>query len=417
MDQFISWFLNHKSPVIHDSMLHPIRKECGPGSPPITFTTNACETANAMLKHEVHYKCSDMVIFLNKLSNLIHKQECEVERAIIGHGKYELQPQYKSFQVSEVKWFTMSTTQREQHVNKVADASVLDFTFSDGGSVDNDVQPQHFGQDIAASSSLSVDVNTVATIVRAPLTCLEGTWKKAVDLLKTKDLIVPAPGVDGEAKFVLSYTRPRPHLVVPKKGGGFSCNENCLNWKAPKICSHSVAVAEMSGKLVNFIEYYRKSKHTSIITRFAHAITPKGRGWKGGECPRKQKAPTVANTIVRNPNLLEGVSQPSTDVISFSSQSVLPVYDMLQSTPVPTQSHQLSEQGSLQMSAYPSSVGYQGYQAWPYSLRFPSVVSPHLVASPPLHSQFLHFLLPNILHQQPTLMQPAILPVHSYCAR
>ena len=179
-----------------------------------------------------------------------------------------------------MKWFAMSMTQRAA-CEESADAAVLNFTSSDGGSVDNNVQPQHFGQDIAASSSLSVNINTIATIVRAPLACLEGIWKKAADLLKTKDSMVPAPGVDGEANFVLRCTRPRPHLVVPKKGGGFSCDENCPSWKVLKICSHSVA--EMSEKLADFVEYSRKSKAHSNYNRicprnYAQRKRTKGRG-------------------------------------------------------------------------------------------------------------------------------------------
>ena len=64
-----------------------------------------------------------MMNFLQMLNNLICEQECEVERAVIGRGKYELRPQYQSFHVPETKWFAMSTMQREQHLKKFADVS------------------------------------------------------------------------------------------------------------------------------------------------------------------------------------------------------------------------------------------------------------------------------------------------------
>jgi hypothetical protein len=50
LDEFISWFENHKAPVIRRSMLKNIREESGLGFPPKAFTTNASETANYMLK-------------------------------------------------------------------------------------------------------------------------------------------------------------------------------------------------------------------------------------------------------------------------------------------------------------------------------------------------------------------------------
>lgn len=181
LEQLISWFLTHKSPVIHDSMLCSVQEECGLGSPPSHFTTNACKTANSMLKNEVHHKRSDMSTFLDKVSNLVHKQEHEVERAIIGRRKYELRPQYKSFHIPEIKWFAMSTSQREQHLRRFADASVLDFTFPNDSAMDADLPPQHYGRDTTAASSLSVDVSTVASVACTPLTCLEGIWSKASD--------------------------------------------------------------------------------------------------------------------------------------------------------------------------------------------------------------------------------------------
>ena len=121
----------------------------------------------------------------------------------------------------------MTTSQREQHLKKIANASV---TCSDSFSSETSV---------ATSICISVDVTTLAGTVRTPLTCLEGIWKKAADLLKTKDAIVPAPGVSGNAKYVMSYTRQRPHLVVSKKDGSFACDENCLNCKNLCSCSGS----------------------------------------------------------------------------------------------------------------------------------------------------------------------------------
>ena len=55
---FIRWFLSNKLPVIRDTMLKPVREECGLGCPPQPFTTNASESINAILKRKVDYKQS-----------------------------------------------------------------------------------------------------------------------------------------------------------------------------------------------------------------------------------------------------------------------------------------------------------------------------------------------------------------------
>ena len=69
------------------------------------------------------------------------------------------------------------------------------------------------------------------------------------------------------------------------------------------ICAHSVAVAEMSGKLSEFIERVKKVKKTPMLSKFAEATMPKGRGKKGGGVSRKHKAPSMIETRVQNPSM------------------------------------------------------------------------------------------------------------------
>ena len=90
-------------------------------------------------------------------------------------------------------------------------------------------------------STLPVEV---AAGLNVPITCVEGIWNKAVKLLQEENAIVPAPGQSPEARMVLSYTGKTPHMVTPTKGGGFSCDSNCPNWKSLGVCAHSVAVAQ-----------------------------------------------------------------------------------------------------------------------------------------------------------------------------
>ena len=87
---FLQWFATHKGPVVRASMIRQVREECGLGSPPAVFTTNASETANYILEHKVDYKRSDLPEFLKKLGEVIHEQSIEVEKSLIGRGKYEL---------------------------------------------------------------------------------------------------------------------------------------------------------------------------------------------------------------------------------------------------------------------------------------------------------------------------------------
>ena len=168
-----------------------------------------------------------------------------------------------------------------------------------------------------------LDISTFATAVRIPTNCLEGIWDKASTLLSTDDAIVPAPGVGPNAKYVLSYSGSKPHLVVPKKATTFACDSDCPNWKALGICAHSVAVADLCKKLPEFIEKFKKIKQTPNLTKFAEATMPKGRGRKGSEPPRKRKKTSSTAEVqqVQNPAFsssltVEDSSRPMVNVTS-----------------------------------------------------------------------------------------------------
>jgi len=330
IEGFVGWFQTRKAPVIRDSMLRAVREECGLGSPPHPFTTNSSETANFILKNKVDYQQSELPEFLLKLKELVHEQEREVERAIIGHGKYELRPQYQVWHVPETKWFTMMSAQREKHLQRFASTSITDVSFpDDAGSSTN--TSLCIGRDQTLALSLSVHPNAFADGVRVPRNCLEGIWSKAAELLRTEGAIVSAPGVTDGAKFVLRYRGTNSLLVVPKKGGAFACDAECANCKAMGICAHSVAVAELSSKLPEFVAWFKRTKKCPNLSKFAEATMPKGRGKKGSENPWKRKAPSETENRIVNPFTVskQVSSQPSvsaTTAFSASASSVTPLF-------------------------------------------------------------------------------------------
>ena len=163
------------------------------------------------------------------------------------------------------------------------------------------------GRDMSSFSNLSVTLDSFSDDICIPRNCLEGIWKKACELLKTDDSIVSAPGVN-QGKFVLSYSNSKPHLVVPSRSSIYSCDSECPNWKGLGICAHSVAVAEMNGKLPDYIEKVKKKKQTPNISKFAKSTMPKGRGRKGSQQPRKRKAYTSIETHLENPALATNTS-------------------------------------------------------------------------------------------------------------
>ena len=91
IDKFINWFMTNKAEVIRNTMLRPVREECGLGNPPSIFTTNASESINALLKRKLNYKKQELPVFIEKVKELVSEQGQYVERALV---KLQLRCQY-----------------------------------------------------------------------------------------------------------------------------------------------------------------------------------------------------------------------------------------------------------------------------------------------------------------------------------
>ena len=104
---FYDWFVQNKTTTIMRSMMKPVREEAGLGSPSEPFTTNASETVNSIIKSHVSYKPSQLVELTEKFKEAIDEHEREMERAVIGRGKFQFREEYQHLRVSETQWFKM----------------------------------------------------------------------------------------------------------------------------------------------------------------------------------------------------------------------------------------------------------------------------------------------------------------------
>lgn len=221
--EFCEWFLKNKVAVIRQTMLRSVREEAGLGSPPEPFTTNASTCINNIIKVKVQYRRSELPQFIAKLQKLCNEQESEVERAILHRGKYPLRPQYQHFEIAESKWFAMSHDQRMKHLKKVNAAPVSSILNPDAISYGSDIghssQSDSFDKDDVSVSALSNELMTVSSNLRLPAAAIQAIARKAVEILKTTNGIVPAPGYSSSACMVISKSGKRPHLVTTKKNG------------------------------------------------------------------------------------------------------------------------------------------------------------------------------------------------------
>ena len=176
---FFDWFLHHKVEMITSGMLQPVREDAGLGCPPASFTTNACESLNAVLKRKVNYKKNELPAFVDHLKSLIDEQERELERAVIGRGKYRFRREFQYLQIEEEVWFRMSRDQREKHLKKVAHAQI--------NCLENETA-------VAQSKELPVDPKKFQSGLSIPLPSVQAIWNKAAELISQPNAIVGAPG-------------------------------------------------------------------------------------------------------------------------------------------------------------------------------------------------------------------------------
>ena len=121
---FYEWFTRNKMTTIMQTMMKPVREEAGLGSPPEPFTTDASKTVNSIIKSHVSYKPSQLMELTEKLREAIDEQEREVERAVIGRGKFRFKEECQRLQVDETQRFKMKPEQHQAHLRKVVTTSV-----------------------------------------------------------------------------------------------------------------------------------------------------------------------------------------------------------------------------------------------------------------------------------------------------
>ena len=56
---------------------------------------------------------------------VIDDQQCELERAAVGRGKYLFRQAYSHLQVSETKWFAMNSEQWQKHISHIQSVQLV----------------------------------------------------------------------------------------------------------------------------------------------------------------------------------------------------------------------------------------------------------------------------------------------------
>ena len=112
-------------------------------------------------------------------------------------------------------------------------------------------------------------------------------FEKAKSLVRNDGLVLETPG-ETDSSYIVAGSANRIFCVCPGKGGSFECDRNCINSRT-KICEHVIAVAEKSGKLQQFVEWFRRSKCGASVNALVLNGAPNSMGGKGNGRKRSNK--------------------------------------------------------------------------------------------------------------------------------
>ena len=151
-------------------------------------------------------KKQDVLQFVNDLEECVQEQQNEVDKAILGLGRWSLAGNYRNMRVSADNWFgTMS------HVDKLEAVNSFHSTLYSSDASTTSKSLLNESQNVDESRrDLSIPYIFVSnTLSKGELQSL---WTKASRLLGEMK-VLKAPGSDGNTWWVSSDSSPLPHVT------------------------------------------------------------------------------------------------------------------------------------------------------------------------------------------------------------
>ena len=352
---------------------------------------NANESANARIKAKVDYQKSELNIFCKQMKELVDNQMQDIEKAFtMDTGPFAVAAGYHQYRENPRKWVKESKLYRQKAINRIHKIKLLPripselnsssdsgmcssdsslFSLSSGnGDISADVSTE---QSENATSTSTMDTNEKENVIPLSVSwedvglskeVFSSMWDKAASLVANEKSITDAPGLSN-SKMVASSSNPRkPHLVSLLDKGKITCD--CINYTNKSLCSHTLAVAEKSGLLMELLQWYARTNKTANLWLLARSSdVPKHPGAKPNG--NKRKRSRVTNPQVKTCSKLSNISaekwQSPTDHQSQSLETPQPI----PSSPAPCYAYWTSGL-SQSHSTYtgPSHWSYTGPSCW-----------------------------------------------------
>ena len=357
--RFSCYFSSYKADEILHHVTAKVSKEAGFGDE--VQCNNVSESGNAVMKRWQNFEAKDMCTFVDDVKKLVDKQRSDVQRAFLGlHSPYIVREEYRD-RVKATEIFDATPDERRRILNSVkviVDPTrykqVLSYRttpmlpcgiFAVEEESEEDLpcmlettSTNLIGTDDAIATSRDI-VNLAEPAqerdARSTLECLENL----LDTFTRKDINALAhkadklqtdirQGFDEDTFFVKSTSTSKPHIVkrVPGSRDGYSCDKECLGFVSRKICAHTVAVANFSHNLTQFVSWFKKSRrHKENLTSLTTFSVNKAAGRKKSnqQIRQRKKSPDVMTNMASNKGTLgDAIAQASEEYAATATSDL-----------------------------------------------------------------------------------------------
>ena len=258
------------------SMGKRIRMEAGLGNPPNKFDNQRAESINNILKDAIGNQYVDQSAVNDMVyENVIKPQENEMVKAFYGSGEYMLAEPLRHFQVSNLRWRSMTEQQRRHHTSKILRCNI------------EETRPER-----PITRKLSVQPEECAEYLKSmPSMYIKQMWSSAEILLSNDGIRELQSG-----NFCIAETQTA--FIVRQEKQVFVCT--CSNFQKIKLCAHVLVVADCKNCLLEYLSRFHYNSSGAV-----HRHNARGAGEKRTKKPRRgsqsvQKLPILRYTSKTN---------------------------------------------------------------------------------------------------------------------
>lgn len=245
-----------------------VRSQCGLGYPPAAYTQNPNESMNSVLKRITNHQKQSIVDFTASLYDYIQQQQSEAKDAIANHSKFSLADGYKFLGYEESVFYKKTADQKERAIRRFYSQSLVEVELQSFSLADEQAPADAMTVKPSECGIIAVPYPIVVSIFAEAKAIMDAGVIKSTTSRNVYQLNV---GKSNDTK--VEVYSVSPSMCV--------CNAPaCARWKAYRICSHTIAVSEVSGFLRKYIDEYNRHKKSVNLSALSNHGLPSKRGQK-----------------------------------------------------------------------------------------------------------------------------------------